>query len=208
MIAGQHEWRVEERSGREQIRTIGSQFTHPNYPGGERQVYDIALVRANEPYVFNEFISAINLPAPNTIPVGNIVSFGWGSTSGFSGQQITVEDVLQTSTHPIIENSLCAEILMVLGFPFGTSAMCTGPLDASISKCYGDFGSPLVQTVDGEVSSPKSLSINTQYYMFLQQPVIVGVFAFTPVEPCNSPNAPQVSVRVSAVLDWISSTIA
>lgn len=133
-------------------------------------------------------MSAINLPQANTIPTGTIVTFGWGSTSGFSGQQITVEDVLQTSNHPIIENSLCAEVLSVLGFPFGQAGLCTGPLNASVSKCYGDFGAPLVQIVNGE-------------------PVIVGVFAWTPVEPCNSPNAPQVSVRVSAVLDWITSTV-
>lgn len=146
------------------------------------------MVRNNAAFVFNEIVGPINLPQANTIPSGFITTYGWGSTSGFSGQQITVANVLQSSIHPIIDNSLCSEVLSALGFPFGPAGLCTGPLDASVSKCYGDFGSPLVQIVNNA-------------------PVVVGVFAWTPVEPCNSPNAPQVSVRVSAVLDWITSTI-
>jgi Trypsin len=108
-------------------------------------------LRVNQAFVLGEFVQRINLPAAGTTPTGSIVSYGWGSTSGFSGQQITVADVLQTSAHPIIQNDLCAEILSTLGFPFGSAAMCTGPLDATIAKCYGDFGSPLVQIVNGQV---------------------------------------------------------
>lgn len=69
-----------QASGDEQRRTVQRLITHENYKGGVGPD-DIAVIMVDRPFIFNDKVRAIRLPAANSYPVGNANVTGWGSTS-------------------------------------------------------------------------------------------------------------------------------
>lgn len=176
VVAGR--WNFTAQEPEQQSRIVdrqGGVWRHPDYQGGVNP-FDIALIRVDEPFVYNQFVQPINLPPPGFVHSGTVTLHGWGSTS--TGLLPTLPSVLQTVNKPIIPFAQCQAVIGPEG-PLHATNICTGPLTGGISACSGDSGGPLVQ---GNVQ--------------------VGVVSWGFI-PCGSINAPSVYVRVSAFNDWI-----
>nr|CAD7460324.1 unnamed protein product [Timema tahoe] len=179
-----------------QTRRVSRTVVHALYTGGVGP-YDIALVQLQSPLTFNQFVSAISLPAPGKIHSGKYLSLisslvplfdllpclvdlsGWGSTGS------TSPAILQTAQLPIVEYNECYAALDRISttHPLHPTNVCTGPLTGGMSACSGDSGGPLADWSHGH-------------------PEQVGIVSWGYV-PCGSVGAPSVYVRVSAFIDWI-----
>lgn len=93
VVAGAHN--LSEPNTHEQARKIEKFIGHEKYPGSVSP-YDIALIKVSEPFVFNTFVSNIELPKRGEYPNGKAILSGWGSTSG--GLFPIFPDILQVRT--------------------------------------------------------------------------------------------------------------
>ncbi|XP_067207859.1 trypsin-1-like [Linepithema humile] len=143
--------------------------------------YDIAVLKLSTHLIFNERVSAVNLPQQNEVRIGNVVLSGWGSTS--KNLLPTLPKVLQKATIPLLDNQSCLKKLEIVGsVQLYDSQICTDAVKET-SACSGDSGGPLVQ-FDG--NNPTQLGI-----------VSWGVY------PCGVSGSPSVYTRVSSYVDWI-----
>nr|XP_029729284.1 trypsin-1-like [Aedes albopictus] len=153
---------------------------HPNYTGQALSPYDVAIVRLQSPFGFNEFIQPIVLPILNTVPAGIVRFAGWGSTS--LGLLPSTPSSLQQVRVAIFPNQECQ--LMMGGFlPITSANVCLGPMTGGIGACSGDAGGPVVQVVNN-------------------QNVLVGIIAWH-TTPCGVAGVPSVATNVAGLNEWI-----
>lgn len=152
IVAGEHNFA--STSGREQVRSTPNVIIHADYTGGVAP-FDIALLGVVTPLdLVSGVVEMILLPAPNSIPTGDIQLFGWGSTS--QTPEALIPDILQTVHKDVLSIELCREVLdgkFPEGTPLHYTNVCTGPLNSVITACSGDSGGPIVQAGDGGVVS-------------------------------------------------------
>ncbi|XP_076679463.1 trypsin isoform X1 [Andrena cerasifolii] len=185
ILAGKFRLGVSEDT--EQSRLVDRVFVHPQYDGSVAP-YDIALMKLEEPFDLNPFVSTVSLPYPDSIPTGDVMLTGWGSTGRTRAQENP--ENLQAATLPIIDYDLCKSTLNKSlkrkeKNTLHPTNICTGPLDGSLSACKGDSGGPLVRrNAFGEAE-------------------VVGIVSWG-LFPCGGKNAPNVYTRVSAFITWIA----
>lgn len=75
--------------------------------------YDIAILKLSTPLVFNQRVSAVNLPQQNEVRTGDVVLSGWGSIS--KNLLPTLPSVLQKATIPLLDNQSCLKKLEAVG---------------------------------------------------------------------------------------------
>ncbi|EFA05699.1 chymotrypsin-like proteinase 6A precursor precursor [Tribolium castaneum] len=175
----------EKNNERQEINVV-QKIVHPNFTGGVGP-NDVALLKLATPLVFGDLVKPVVLPEADSVPSGDSVLTGWGSTS------TTVIPVLpnhlQTVTIPILEYTDCKLAIDALlndgeENPLSeVSNICTHPVANGEGACSGDSGGPLAQngTVIGIVS-----------------------WGFT---PCGSEKAPSVYTRVSNFIDFIKENV-
>ncbi|XP_011881047.1 PREDICTED: transmembrane protease serine 9-like [Vollenhovia emeryi] len=181
--AGKHYLNKDEPS--QQVIDVAEAYVHEKYPGGVAP-YDIALLKLKTPLVFNERVSAVNLPDDFEERSGKAVLSGWGSIS--KKLLPVMPTVLQKVTVPLLDHKSCQE-----KFPKGPetpkvydSMICTDAI-GEISACSGDSGGPLVQFDNNG-------------------PTQVGIVSWG-VYPCGVNRMPSVYTRVASYTMWIKLTI-
>ncbi|XP_044253772.1 chymotrypsin-2-like [Tribolium madens] len=174
----------EKNNERQEIQVV-EKIVHPNFTGGVGP-NDVALLKLAKPLEFGDLVKPVVLPEADSVPSGDSVLTGWGSTS------TTVIPVLpnhlQTVTIPILEYTDCKTAIDALldgeANPLSeVSNICTHSKSNGEGACSGDSGGPLAQngTVIGIVS-----------------------WGFT---PCGSEKAPSVYTRVSNFIDFIKENV-
>lgn len=191
IVAGSHD--IHNRRGESatvQMRSIDYYVRHELYLGGVNP-YDIALIYTKEPLVFDEYVQAATLPEQDAMPEGYGTLYGWGNVS-----MTAVPDYphkLQLANMPILDMTLCEQILARSGLQLHETNLCTGPLTGGVSICTADSGGPLMQ----ECCEPHLEGSN----------IVIGIVSWGRM-PCGQKNAPSVFVRVSAFTDWINQIIS
>ncbi|KAL7728841.1 hypothetical protein ACLKA6_004190 [Drosophila palustris] len=190
IVAGSHD--IHNRRGEAasvQMRSIDYYVRHELYLGGVNP-YDIALIYTKKPLEFNEYVQAAALPEQDAQPEGYGTLYGWGNVS-----MTAVPDYphkLQLANMPILDMTLCEQILARSGLELHETNLCTGPLTGGVSICTADSGGPLMQ----ECCEPHLEQSN----------IVIGIVSWGRM-PCGQKNAPSVFVRVSAFTDWINQII-
>ncbi|KAB5426621.1 serine protease, partial [Phocaeicola vulgatus] len=180
VVAG--EYNLSHENGTEQVRRAVSFLGHPKY-GGNVGPFDIAVIKVEPPFEFNEFVQPVKLPVAGSVPKGDAYLSGWGSTSRDFGP--IYPDILQKAKLPIIPLATCRKHQ---GQKVHESNVCAGHLDGTSSACSGDSGGPLVQRASDGSS------------------VQIGIVSWGSI-PCAGINKPAVFTKVSYFNDWIEESI-
>uniref|UniRef100_A0A1L8DQA5 CLIP domain-containing serine protease n=1 Tax=Nyssomyia neivai TaxID=330878 RepID=A0A1L8DQA5_9DIPT len=164
---------------------------HPEY-NSRKHKNDIALLRLKEPVQLNEFIQPICLPfseqfKTNTFDGKRLYTSGWGTAGGGTGTPINIK---QNTQFVGVNNEKCNEIYSSHNIDVGQDQLCASPKNGIDDSCKSDSGAPLM------TQDPKSNKGN--WYA-------VGVLSFG--SRCGQTDWPDVFVRVSEYLDWISQTV-
>lgn len=165
--------------GVEQVRhiTLTNMWTHEDFDGFEGP-HDIGLIMFQTPFTFNNFVSAIALPAPDTVPSGVATMHGWGSTS-YSFFPV-FPDILQTANLVLVPLATCRNNWSFTGI-ISDNHICAG--STAGSACMLDDGGALVQN-----------------------DVAVGLLSWGNI-PCGLNDRPAVFTRISAYISWINDII-
>ncbi|XP_025161415.1 transmembrane protease serine 9 [Harpegnathos saltator] len=182
IIAGKYFLDIEEDSNQESL--VNRIKVHEGFKGDISQ-HDIAILKLATPLVYNEKVSAIQLPPQGELETGDALLSGWGSIS--KDFLPVLPAVLQKVTVPVLDNVSCLKRFPnnIIGKQpelFDTQ-ICTDSTKGE-SACSGDSGGPLVQVVD---KVTKQIGI-----------VSWGIY------PCGANLMPSVYTRVSSYTDWIN----
>lgn len=175
VIAGDHDLLKEEET--EQLRFVDKVISHGKYQS-DRKSFDIGLMHVSEPFIFNSFVKAIELPPYYSTFTGDAELFGWA----WGDRRQLKTSVLQMVTLSIDEGSKgCTSRL---GNP-SIIEFCAGSSSSEETKtiCQGDSGSPLVQ--DNE---------------------LIGI-AVRSINPCGISAKPSIFTRVSSFVGWITKSM-
>ncbi|XP_058788822.1 serine protease nudel-like [Phymastichus coffea] len=165
-----------------QIRRVTQVIIHQHF-NSQLLIYDVALVRLNEPLDFNEWVSSVNLPASVSFsgwnmepsPGASCVALGWGALVEGGPDP----DHLQEVEVPIVP---CKH------FPDRNAAeICAGYKLGGRDACQGDSGGPLM-----------CRDSNLEWY-------IGGVVSHG--IGCARVNEPGAYTKVSYFVDWINDII-
>jgi secreted trypsin-like serine protease len=181
VVAGEHDFQL--ASGFEEARLVEAFELHEDY-GFQVGPHDLAVVKLESPFVFNEAVQPVSLPESGAVPKGEATISGWGSMSTSFWPEYP--EILQTAVLPIIENAECGRLWEDMNMVHDAN-VCAGTLDGSSAVCSGDSGGPLVQR-----GATKTVQI--------------GIVSWGAV-PCGQLRRPGVFGRVSAYVDWIEGTI-
>jgi len=132
VVAGEH--RLDGSEGSEQSRTVAAITNHPDY-SSSTIANDVSVWRVSTPFVFDQFVSAVNLGTAD--PVGDVIVAGWGTLSSGGGSP----SVLMKVVVPMVTDASCKE-------SYGSGAIYPGMICAGREgkdSCQGDSGGPLVQ---------------------------------------------------------------
>uniref|UniRef100_A0A3B3XKF1 Uncharacterized protein n=1 Tax=Poecilia mexicana TaxID=48701 RepID=A0A3B3XKF1_9TELE len=102
--------------------------------------YDIALIRLQEPLVFDGFVEPICLPNyGEEFTEGRMCWIsGWGATEEDGESSV----VLRSATIPLISTKTCNQADVYKGL-ISSWMICAGYLEGGIDSCQGDSGGPL-----------------------------------------------------------------
>lgn len=97
--------------------------------------YDIGLIKLQTPLVFTKEVQPIALPEPGSIPTGDAILCGWGSTSESWIPDMPNE--LQHVNLHYLDLQTCDENVERLtgSSPVHETNVCTGPTTGGISAC-------------------------------------------------------------------------
>ncbi|XP_072470873.1 transmembrane protease serine 2 isoform X3 [Notamacropus eugenii] len=115
-------------------------ISHPSYDSKTKN-NDVALMKLQTPFVFNDKIRPVCLPNPGMMfePTQLCWISGWGATY----EKGKTSDFLNAVMVPIIEPSKCNNPF-VYNNMITPSMICAGYLRGKIDSCQGDSGGPLV----------------------------------------------------------------
>jgi len=143
IVAGQH--RLNENEGTEQARSVAAIQVHPSYNDFTLNG-DVAIMRVNTPFVFNQWVQAANIAPPGFQVAARVSAAGWGTLQ--SGGQLP--SVLMHVEVPHVPDAACKQA-------YGSSEILPGMIcagEGGKDSCQGDSGGPLVSgnTLAGLVS--------------------------------------------------------
>jgi len=163
----------------QQKRVAYSIYMHPQYQNGNVIRHDLAVVQVSSPFVINNWVSPIPLPAERHPATGNCWIAGWGQTLTHIGS-----DVLLKAKLPIVNVSECEKVYPDLLDP--TSQICAGYPEGGVDVCTGDTGGPLMCEDLGHL-------------------YIAGIASWG--WKCAAPNYPGVYTEVSVYTKSITATL-
>jgi len=136
LVAGDHH--IGQTEGTEQRRQVTRIIRHPRYGNTPIQYEnDIALMKVDSPFQFNQYVQPANIPDMSFDPVGTtIVVAGWGALTegGSSPLQLYKVQV------PYVDDDSCRG-----SYGSGSiadSMICAG--EAGKDSCQGDSGGPMM----------------------------------------------------------------
>lgn len=158
------------------------------------------MLKVTQPFEFNQYVSTVQLPWPNTYPTGWALASGWGDQSRDQSGQYP--RWLKKAWLPVHPQDQCAALYRGFSIKFDHTNVCAGQLDGSHATCNADSGFGL----------KISFIINMKsYFLFNSGPltqdgVLVGIVSWGP-QPCAVPNKPGVFVLTSYFVDWIKNVM-
>jgi len=174
VVAGKHRRAV--TGPNEQARNVAAIRVHERY-NGNTYLNDIALLHleASNPFVYDDFVAQIALPAAMQETTGDIIVSGWGATR----QGGALADILQWVRLPTIPDATCQG--MYPEETIAASMLCAGLPQGGKDSCQGDSGGPLAAVDGGYLAGLVSWGYG-----------------------CALPNRPGVNTEVSHFIDWIA----
>ncbi|CAB3377111.1 Hypothetical predicted protein [Cloeon dipterum] len=158
-------------------RRVSRVYVHNEFQSTD---FDVALLQLNESVPFTVAIRPACFPQnkdQNFEGTTGIIA-GWG-TDGSS-----MSNVLLAGSVPIWSNAACNIAWSAQSLNIRDSMICAG--DGSVAQCRGDNGGPLItQNGDGLFS-------------------FIAISSFSAQPPCQNPDFPDVYMRTSSFLTWIS----
>ncbi|XP_043851646.1 transmembrane protease serine 2 [Dromiciops gliroides] len=153
-------------------------ISHPSYDSSTKN-NDIALMKMQTPFVFNEKIRPVCLPNPGMMlePTQSCWISGWGATH----EKGKTSDILNAAVVRIIEPWKCNS-RYVYNNLITPAMICAGYLRGKIDSCQGDSGGPLVTEK------------NSVWWL-------VGDTSWG--SGCAKPNRPGVYGNLTVFTDWI-----
>ncbi|XP_060702193.1 transmembrane protease serine 9 isoform X1 [Hemiscyllium ocellatum] len=145
--------------------------------------YDVVLLELTTSISFSRLIQPACLPSPvhNFHAGKNCTISGWGA---LNENNVSLPNILQKATVQIFNQSECVKLYSE---PVTPQMICAGFLNGQADSCQGDSGGPLVC----EESPGKWF--------------LAGIMSWG--EGCAQPNKPGGYTRVTAIRDWIQSTM-
>ena len=179
ITAGLHDQDADEGETR-QIRRVERIFKHPDY-NPETMENDITILRLSEPVEFNKYVQPACLPGSDPQPDDDVVLIGWGAVR--AGES-PYHQLKQTKVKVI------GDCKRYWGKVDEEKQVCVGDPVSRDSVCSGDSGGPMLYEYNG-------------------QWVVAGITSYIAYASCqsNSNFMPNVYVRVSAYLPWITTII-
>lgn len=135
------------------------------------------MLKVSEPFQFNQYVSTVQLPWPNSYPSGWALAAGWGDQSRDGSGNYA--QYLKKAWLPVHPQDKCAALYRGFSILFDHTNVCAGQLDGSHATCNADSGGPLTQNG-----------------------VLIGIVSWGP-SPCAVPNRPGVFVWTSYFVNWI-----
>jgi trypsin len=173
LTAGCHN--IDEPDVVEQPRYVDKIYVHPDY-GDHTYRSDIAIVRVDQPFSFNNEVRPVPLATPDFPLKGEALVSGWGCT--YAGCTKTPH-ILRKVKVEIVPPEECKKSYVRF---LPDNMICAGYPDGGKDACQGDSGGPLV--VDNGTDK-----------------VLVGVVSWG--KNCACPGFPGVYAKVSNFLPWI-----
>ncbi|RZF45063.1 hypothetical protein LSTR_LSTR002024 [Laodelphax striatellus] len=178
---------------------IDKQYVHYLFQGSAFSGYDIALIRVDRNFKFNNYVQPICLDTSKTLlkelAGTDFVSSGWGYTryDKKTKEYYVDANILQKITLPVLSDDQCQLVLQDT-YKYSSkisdteSVICAG---GSLLRdtCPGDSGGPLMKIISSENDLPR-------YHLF-------GTVSFGGT-PCGQKFKPGVFTKVSHYLRWIS----
>ncbi|XP_045114078.1 phenoloxidase-activating factor 2-like [Portunus trituberculatus] len=166
---------------------------HPDYSGGPRHHYDVALLVLKQPVVLGTTVSTVCLPAgeEDYLPDGCVMS-GWGKKNFDDSSKF--QEVMKAVEMPLVQHDVCQAALQETrlgpGFLLHDSFLCAGGQKEGQDSCTGDGGSPLVCPLRSDPSRYVQVGV-----------VAMGV-------GCGQMGVPGVYADVLNAQPWINEVIA
>ncbi|CAG9828000.1 unnamed protein product [Diabrotica balteata] len=168
-----------------QQRRIVNYTINPNYKRNPDLVGDIAVVKVEPPFEFNEFVQPAKVPKRDADPdlSKSVTLAGWGNVDDAGDQG----NILQKVQLPLIKYDACMDIVRKWNpyntYEYNHTEVCTGPISGGRGPCHGDSGGPLTQ--DG---------------------VLIGVVSWG-TNGCANIGSIALYAKVSSFINWIEDTI-
>ncbi|XP_072749673.1 melanization protease 1-like [Anoplolepis gracilipes] len=154
--------------------------------------HDIAIIRLNQPAVYNEFVKPICMMSGELMRksfIGEIAEVaGWGIYD-INNPKSSI--ILQTLKLPVLEMGRCIKSFKSFTELSGQQQMCAGGVVGEDS-CGGDSGGPLMKV--------QSLNGPPRYYF-------IGIVSFG-AKACGSFTTPAIYSKVAAYIPWILQNIS
>ncbi|XP_021953075.1 trypsin-1 [Folsomia candida] len=177
LVAGEHNLTLNE--GTEQSRRVAAIVRHPGYNRPTPLNNDIALMRVDRPFEFNEFVGPVVIPDLDFVPTALATAAGWGMLDYPIGD---LSDVLMKVEVPFVEQETC-RIANIDVNPVTDTMVCYGVVGKD--SCKADSGGPLMCGSDN---------------------ALCGIVSWG--EGCALDGYPGVYAKTSYFAEWIRSTIA
>ncbi|EAT38238.1 AAEL009853-PA [Aedes aegypti] len=182
VVAGEFDLQHDE--GYEQRRNMSEFLVHEDRQLGFVGPYDIALIKLEQPFKLNDYVTTVKLDERNTPIYGTAVLPGWGSTSPFI--EPIYPDKLQKAYLPVFPYDACLQYFPLFS-PLEKTNFCAGELNGSVNACHRDSGGPLLQMIDDTVTQ-------------------IGIVSWGAL-PCTAYRSPTVVTWISCFKEWVRITI-
>lgn len=185
---------VEELS---QERNVVQIIKHPNYRPPSKY-HDIALMRADPPFILSRDIRIACLNLNDEIGNSKLTAIGFGTT--VSGAAAGSQTLMRVDVD-IVPNAICNISMKfmirrkILEHGITQDQLCAGDYEhGGRDTCQGDSGGPL-QVMEERVDCVRSFPLHK----------VVGVTSFG--RDCGRKMAPGVYTRVSRYIEWIENIV-
>jgi len=171
LVAGDHN--IATTDGREQSRRVTRIIRHPGYGSGVQYENDIALMKVDAPFVFNEWVQPAPLAEEGFAPTTRAIVAGWGALTEGGSSPV----VLMKVDVPVVSDAQC-RVAYGAG-AIADSMICSG--EGGKDSCQGDSGGPMMCPMGG---------VN----------YLCGIVSWG--RGCARPDFPGVYTEVSYFADW------
>lgn len=192
LIAGEH--KVSEHEDSEQERSVSEIIVHENFNSNTNE-NDVAVMRVNTPFTFNDYVQPATLASPSFEPTGDLTAAGWGTV--IEGGDYP--DVLLKVSVPFVAEGDCRQA-------YGSDKifpgmLCAGTINADtcqgdwlfgwLNRCFNDYvNHKLDFCVLGDLGGP-----------LLDNATLLGIVSWS--YACGSPIYPGVYSDIRHFSTWI-----
>jgi len=196
IVAGEHN--LQAASGDEQVITVQTINSHPDYNSGTYD-NDIAILELNSALTFNDKVGRITMNTVDPSAGTDVTVAGWGTLSSGGSSP----DIMNKVTVDVISNTQCSVNYNTQGYTITDNMICAGVTEGGKDSCQGDSGGPLFMVKTSTRQRPKTWWLFTTT---TQAPTPSPTTAPTPA-PTTAPTpaptpAPNVEYEQVGIVSW------